>query len=181
MNYTYRFDSDKTLHVIHEDTGVVLVSIPKGGIGREKEPAYTKFYFGFAGYLAEKFNGKAAVFFYLLSLCGKDGEIVLRKRQRDDIAHKVGLSVKTVFNYVSQLLADGLLCKMPGETGPIYWINPKFFAVGTWDDVKERSAVFEVARRLAEDPGCFGDLGATGVSRDGVAGLLSVEPHEGAA
>lgn len=181
MRYSYRFDVDKTLHVVHEETGVVLASIPKGGTGKDKEPAYGKFYFESGSYLAQFFSGKAAVFFYLLSFCGRDGEIVLRKRQRDQIAEKTGLSVKTVFNYVSQMLNEDVLCKMPGETGPIYWVNPKYFAVGTWDDIKERMALFEIGKRLAKNPRCFDVDGSGDLGRDGVAGLLSVEQREGAA
>ena len=180
MRYVYRFDESKTLHVVHEDTGVLLASIPKGA-GKAKEPAYGKFYFQAAGYLAECFGGKAGVFFCLLTLCGKNGEIVLRKQQRDEIATKTGLSVKTVFNYVSQLLSEGVLCKMPGETGPIYWMNPQYFAIGTWDDIKERMAFFEIGKRLTEGAGCLDPNSAGGIGDGRSDGVLSVESDKGAA
>lgn len=181
MSYVYRFDSNKTLHVVHEDTGVVVTSIYKDGAGGKKEPAYGKFYFEAAGMLGDLLPGKSAVFFYLLTLTGKNGEIVLRKEQRDRIAKKANLNIKTVYNYISELMRDEILWKMPGETAPIYWINPKYFAIGSWDDIKERMAFFEISKQLnqsARRRGADGAGSVDGVSPDNV---LPLESHEGQA
>lgn len=181
MAYIYKLDGNKTLYVIHEETGIVLASIYKDGVGGKKEPAYGKFYYESAGFLADCFPGKAAVFFYLLTLAGKNGEIVVRKDQRDRIAKKTNLNIKTVYNYISELMRDEILWKMPGETGPIYWVNPKYFAIGSWDDIKERMALFEISKQLNQGARRRGADGAGGIDSDSPDNLLPVEPSEGQA
>ena len=180
MGHVYRFDEDKTLHVIHAETGVVLASLPRSE-GRAKESSYMKMYIESAMHLAILFGGKAGVLFAVLSLAGRDGEIVLRASQKAMVCEKLGLSQGTVSNYISALLKDGLLYKLPGETGPIYWANPGYFAIGSWNDVKERMALYEVARRMysrgrQDSPDSTGGIG--GDSPDDV---LPVEPCEGQA
>jgi hypothetical protein len=181
MGYVYKLDSNKTLHVIHEDTGIVLTSIYKDGIGGKREPSYGKFYFEAAGVLGDLLPGKSAVFFYLLTLAGRNGEIVLRRDQRDKIAKKTNLNIKTVYNYISELMRDEILWKMPGETAPIYWVNPKYFAIGSWDDIKERMALFEISKQLNQGARRRGADDTGGVGGDGPDDVLPVEPCEGQA
>lgn len=181
MVHIYKMDGNKTIHVVHEETGVVITSLYKDGIGGKKEPGFGKFYFGFADLIGDHLVGKGAILFYLFSLIGKDGEIVLRKEQRERIAKRTNLSIKTVHNCISELMRDEILWKMPGETGPIYWVNPKYFAIGSWDDVKERMAFFEISRRLNQSARRRGADGAGGIDSDSPDNLLPVEPSEGQA
>ena len=180
MGHVYRFDEDKTLHVIHAETGVVLASLPRSE-GRAKESSYMKMYIESAMHLGIAFGGKAGVLFAVLSFAGKDGEIILRASQRATICEKLGLNSKTVSNYISTLLKDGLLYKLPGETGPIYWANPGYFAIGSWNDVKERIALYEVARRMYSRGRQGSADGAGGIDSDSPDNLLPVEPSEGQA
>ena len=180
MGHVYRFDEDKTLHVIHAETGVVLASLPRSE-GRAKESSYMKMYIESAMHLAILFGGKAGVLFAVLSLAGRDGEIVLRASQKAMVCEKLGLSQGTVSNYISALLKDGLLYKLPGETGPIYWANPGYFAIGSWNDVKERMALYEVARRMYSRGRQDSPDGAGGIGGDSPDNVLPVEPCEGQA
>lgn len=149
--YEYSFDENKALLVTHKGTGVVMEVVPKGAIKekKDKEPLFYKFYFCNAPMIAEAFGGRVGLLFYLAAL-SKDGQVVLSAANRSLITEKLGLNKGTIYNYMSDLLRDNMVFKMPGETGPIYWLNPHVFGYGAWSNVKEKQALFEVSKRVLD-------------------------------
>ena len=180
MNHVYRLDDDKTLRVIHGETGVVIASVPKID-DKVKEPLYCKAYLASMMDFGVKAGGKIGLLFCLISMINRHGEVVLRNAQRDELAEKMGMSSGTVSNYISFLLKEGFLYKMPGETNSVYWVNPVYFAAGTWNDVKERMALYEVARRMYSRGRQDSADSTGGIGGNSPDDVLPVEPCEGQA
>jgi hypothetical protein len=155
--YEYSFGDDGALLVTHKGTGVVVEAVPKGKEKKDKEPLFYKFYFANAALVADAFGGKVGVLFYLASW-SEGGRVVLTSAHRKLMAERLGLNKATIYNYMSELLRDKMVFKMPGETAPIYWLNPHVFGYGAWSDVKEKQALFEVSKRvLVKQPDTGGE------------------------
>ena len=147
--YEYSFGDDGALLVTHKATGVVVEAVPKRGEKKDKEPLFYKFYYGNGAVLADAFGGRVGVMFYLASW-SEGGKVVLTSAHRKLMAEKLGLNKATIYNYMSDLLRDKMVFKMPGEAAPIYWLNPHVFGYGAWADVKETRALFEVSKRVLD-------------------------------
>lgn len=149
--YDYSFDDRGWLIVTDKGTGVVIATIPKKRGRQGKEPLYQKFYYAEGRWLAKWMGGKAGLLLYLASMAENDGRIILGTDGRKAIGAELGLSSGTVYNYISDMLKVGVIFKLPNEKAPIYWLNPYVFGYGTWDDIKEKQALFQVSRRLQQD------------------------------
>lgn len=149
--YDYTFDDKGSLLVTDKATGVVVANIPKHRGRAGKEPLYQKFYYEDCRWFARWLGGKAGMVFYLASIAERSGRIVMSTDYRKAMAKELGLSSGTIYNYTSELLRSGIIFKLPDEKAPIYWLNPYVFGYGSWDDIKEKQALFQVSRKLGAE------------------------------
>ena len=102
-------------------------------LSKEKEPPYYKVYMNTVSRVQGISSGVKNAISELAQYMNYDGTIDLNKNRKMKIAETMGITEKSLANYMSKAIASGLIIKRGGGS---FAFHPSIFGRGSWEGVK---------------------------------------------
>jgi hypothetical protein len=125
----------RTVQTIDYQTGEILTE--QNEFKFATEPSFFKTYCDDLGYLHQLNNGTKSVLYFLAKRMNYQNQIIITIDLKLEACEEIKIGLNMVNKAISTLYKKDILIKKNKERRSIYIVNPKYFAKGTWKDIKQ--------------------------------------------